>query len=48
MKLVLATIMSCVKLELVDNRPLKAARRGFTFTAAGRAKMKVRNIIQHH
>ena len=41
MKLVLATIMSQVKLELIDNRPLKPGRRGFTFTPEGGVKMKV-------
>ena len=43
MKLVLATIMSQVELELLDDRPLKFARRGFTFTPAGGVKMKVRS-----
>ena len=41
MKLVLATIMSRVKLELVDDRILKSNRRGFTFTPEGGVKMKV-------
>ena len=41
MKLVLATVMSQVKLELVDNRPLKPGRRGFTFTPEGGVKMKI-------
>lgn len=40
-KLVLATIMSQVELELVDNRPLKSARRGITFSPAGGVKMRV-------
>lgn len=44
MKLVLATILSHVELELLDNRPLKAARRGFTFTPQGGVKMKVKAI----
>ena len=41
MKLVLATIMSQAKLELLDNRSLKPGRRGFTFTPEGGVKMKV-------
>ena len=41
-KLVLATIMSQVELELLDNRPLKAARRGVTFSPMGGVKMKVK------
>lgn len=41
MKLVLATIMSQIKLELLDRRPLKSGRRGFTFTPEGGVKMKV-------
>lgn len=41
MKLVLATIMSQVKLELLDNCPLKSARRGITFTPNGGVKMRV-------
>ena len=44
MKLVLATILSNVELELLDNRPLQSARRGFTFTPAGGVKMKVKAI----
>ena len=44
MKLVLATILSNVELELLDNRPLQSARRGFTFTPAGGVKMKVEAI----
>ncbi len=44
MKLVLATILSQVELELLDNRPLKSARRGFTFTPNGGVKMKVKRI----
>jgi cytochrome P450 len=44
MKLVLATIMSQIKLELLDNRPLKSGRRGFTFTPEGGVKMKVISI----
>ncbi len=44
MKLVLATILSQVELELLDNRPLKSARRGFTFTPNGGVKMRVKAI----
>ncbi|WP_036477361.1 cytochrome P450 [Myxosarcina sp. GI1] len=44
MKLVLATILSQVKLDLLDNRPLQPARRGFTFTPAGGVKMRVKAI----
>ncbi len=44
MKLVLATILSKVKLELLDNRPIKPARRGFTFTPDGGVKMRVKAI----
>ena len=44
MKLVLATIMSQVELELLDRRPLKFARRGFTFTPAGGVKMRVKRF----
>ena len=42
MKLVLATILSQVELELLDNRPLKPMRRGFTFSPAGGVKMRVK------
>ncbi|MEM8675862.1 MAG: cytochrome P450 [Cyanobacteria bacterium P01_G01_bin.67] len=42
MKLVLATVMSQIELELLDNRPLKTARRGFTFSPAGGVKMRVK------
>ena len=42
MKLVLATVMSQVELELLDDRPLKTARRGFTFSPAGGVRMKVK------
>lgn len=48
MKLVLATIMSQVELELLDHRPLKSARRGFTFTPSGGVKMKVKNKKQEY
>ncbi len=41
MKLVLATIMSQVKLELLNDKPIKSGRRGFTFTPAGGVKMKI-------
>ena len=44
MKLVLATIMSQVELELVDNRPIKTTRRGFTFAPTGGVRMKIKNI----
>ena len=44
MKLVLATVLSHVELELLDNRPLRSARRGFTFTPEGGVKMKVKAI----
>ncbi|WP_036478390.1 cytochrome P450 [Myxosarcina sp. GI1] len=44
MKLVLATILSKVELELLDKRPLKSLRRGITFTPAGGVKMKVKNL----
>ena len=44
MKLVLATIMSQVEFELLDNQPIKATRRGFTFSPAGGVKMKVKKI----
>jgi cytochrome P450 len=41
MKLVLATILSEVKLTLLDNRPLKSVRRGITFSPTGGVKMRV-------
>lgn len=44
MKLVLATILSQVELELLDKRPLKPSRRGFTFTPESGVKMKVKAI----
>ncbi|VEP15136.1 putative cytochrome P450 110 [Hyella patelloides LEGE 07179] len=44
MKLVLATILSHVELELLDNRPLKSTRRGITFTPAGGVKMRVKAL----
>ncbi len=43
MKLVLATVLSQVELELLDKRPLKTVRRGITFTPAGGVKMTVKN-----
>ena len=44
MKLVLATMLSQVELELLDNRPLRPLRRGFTFTPATGVNMKVKAI----
>ncbi len=44
MKLVLATILSQVEFELLDNRPLKPSRRGITFTPESGVKMKVTAI----
>ncbi len=44
MKLVLATILSQVKLELLDNHPLKSTRRGITFSPAGGVRMKVKAL----
>jgi cytochrome P450 family 110 len=41
MKIVLATILSEVELELLDKRPLKTVRRGVTFSPAGGVKMAV-------
>jgi cytochrome P450 len=41
MKLVLTTILSEVKLTLLDNRPLKSVRRGITFSPTGGVKMRV-------
>jgi cytochrome P450 family 110 len=40
MKMVLVTILSQTKLELLDRRPLKTIRRGITFAPAGGVKMK--------
>ena len=42
MKLVLATVMSSVELELLEKRPVKPARRGFTFTPGGGIRMRVK------
>jgi cytochrome P450 family 110 len=44
MKLVLATILSEVELELLDKHPLKTMRRGITFTPAGGVKMMVKSF----
>jgi cytochrome P450 len=44
MKLVLATILSEVELELLDKRPLKTMRRGITFTPGGGVKMMVKGF----
>ena len=45
MKLVLATVLSQVELELLDKKPLKALRRGITFTPDGGVKMKVNKLF---
>jgi cytochrome P450 family 110 len=42
MKVVLATILSQVELELRDRTPVQPARRGFTFTPFGGVKMAVK------
>jgi cytochrome P450 family 110 len=42
MKMVLATILSEVELELLDKRPLKTVRRGITFSPAGGVRMIVK------
>jgi cytochrome P450 family 110 len=42
MKLVLATILSQVELQLLDKRPLKTVRRGITFSPAGGVKMSLK------
>jgi cytochrome P450 len=42
MKLVLATVLSQVELELLDKRPLKTVRRGITFSPAGGVKMRTK------
>jgi cytochrome P450 len=44
MKVVLATILSQVELELCDRHLLKPARRGFTFTPEGGVKMAVKKM----
>lgn len=41
MKLVLATVLSQVELELLDKHPLKSMRRGLTFTPYGGVKMSL-------
>lgn len=41
MKLVLATVLSEVKLELLDRKPLKPVLRGVAFTPSGGVKMVV-------
>jgi cytochrome P450 len=41
MKLVLATVLSQVELALVDKRPIRAARRGITFSPSGGVEMIV-------
>lgn len=43
MKLVLATILSEVELELLDRHPLKTVRRGITFAPSGGVSMRVKN-----
>ncbi|MGB3509134.1 MAG: cytochrome P450 [Microcoleaceae cyanobacterium] len=45
MKLVLATILSQVELELLDRYPLKPVRRGITFTPSGGVKMSVKKSL---
>jgi cytochrome P450 family 110 len=42
MKIVLATILSEIELELLDKRPLKTVRRGITFSPAGGVRMLVK------
>jgi cytochrome P450 family 110 len=42
MKLVLATILSDFKLELVGDRPVKPVRRGITIVPSGGVPMKVK------
>jgi cytochrome P450 len=44
MKLVLATILSRFKLKLLNKRPLKPVRRGFTIAAPDGFKMVVKAI----
>lgn len=43
MKLVLATILSEVELELCNRHPLKTVRRGITFAPSGGVSMRVKN-----
>ncbi len=42
LKLVLATVVAQCELELVDTKPIKAQRRGFTLAPAGGVKMVLR------
>ena len=42
MKLVLATVLSQVELELLDRHPLKTVRRGITFSPDGGVKMMLK------
>lgn len=44
MKLVIATILSKVELELLDRHPLKSSRRGVTFTPSGGVKMALKSV----
>lgn len=44
MKLVLATILSQVELELLDRHPLKPVRRGITFTPSGGVKCRLKKL----
>ncbi len=46
MKLVLATILSRFRLDLLDKRPLKPVRRGFTIAPPAGFKMVVRAICE--
>lgn len=45
MKLVLATILSQLELELLEQHPLKPVRRGITFTPGGGVKMSVKKSL---
>ncbi len=45
MKLVLATVLSQVELELLEQHPLKPVRRGITFTPGGGVKMSVKKSL---
>jgi cytochrome P450 len=42
MKLVLATVLTQIKLELTENRPIKPVRRGLTFTPENGVPMRVK------
>ncbi|MDJ0714169.1 MAG: cytochrome P450 [Prochloraceae cyanobacterium] len=44
MKLVLATVLSKVELQLLEKRPVKSSRRGMTFTPYGGVKMSLVRI----